>query len=281
MARRTSPAEVAAADADVEVELDRREARRSELEVVAGEAVPRQLGANQALEGRPKAGQARRAGLDVGRVGRVDADEDRVPAAGPAERRDRAGHLGKLQRGGAIVGLGDRPELLGAEGVRRQPADLLDGLGVDAAGRRERVADGLDPARSRSTRPAARRGTATRARRCRRARCRRGRRPRTPSRRRPSGRTRRRRTAGSPVRRRRSRPRSSCRTACCRAGPAPASTARPRRGTWREPRQPAAPREARRSGRGARRSAGRSSDRRRGRPARIPCVSGPRDSPSR
>ena len=234
---------MAAADADVEVELDRGETRRPELEVVAREPVARQLGADQPLESRTKAGQTGRAGLDVGGIGRVDADEDGVPAARPAESGDRAGHLGELQRGGSIVGLGDGPELLGAEGVGREPADLFDGLGVDAAGGRDRVANHLDPGRPRSTRPAARRGTGNRARRSRPARCRRGRRPRTPSRRRSSGRTPRRRTGGSPVRRRRSRPRSSCRTACCRAGPGPASTARPRRGTWREPRQPAAPHE--------------------------------------
>ena len=46
---------MAAADADVEVELDRGETRRTELEVVAREPVPRQLGANQPLESRTKA----------------------------------------------------------------------------------------------------------------------------------------------------------------------------------------------------------------------------------
>ena len=69
----------------------------------------------------------------------VDGDEDGVPAAGPAEGRGGALHVGAALGGGGVVGRGDRA-LLRAEGLRRVAPRRLDVLRVDAAGGRQRVA---------------------------------------------------------------------------------------------------------------------------------------------
>ena len=73
---------------------------------------------------------AARVGQDRLRIRRVDPDEDRVPAAGPAEARDRTRNAGRCQRGPSVVGFGHGSVLDRPEGGRSVLADLLDRLGV-------------------------------------------------------------------------------------------------------------------------------------------------------
>ncbi len=73
----------------------------------------------------------------------VGRGEHRQPAAGPAERRSGLLHPGKLPGCGLVVRAADRPELAGAEGLRRHAPDVLGVLGVPAIGHREGIARGL------------------------------------------------------------------------------------------------------------------------------------------
>ena len=70
---------------------------------------------------------------DVLRVLRIDADEHRVPAAGPAEACDRPGDAAEREGSVLVVALGDGSKLLRAKCRRRVLAHLLDRFGIDAA----------------------------------------------------------------------------------------------------------------------------------------------------
>ena len=76
----------------------------------------------------------------VGRIARQDAEEDRVPAAGPAEARDRAEHLRHELGRARIIGLGDGAELHCAECLRGPLLHFGDAFRIDAVARRQRIA---------------------------------------------------------------------------------------------------------------------------------------------
>ena len=96
----------------------------------------------------------------------VDRDEHRVPAAGPAARRDRALHARVAFRHRGVVVGGDGA-LLAAERLRRIEPRLRERLRVDAACRRQRVAHARDAGDGRDAR-----GRSPRRRRCRPRHCR-------------------------------------------------------------------------------------------------------------
>ena len=77
-------------------------------------------------------------------VARMDGDEDRVPAAGPAERRLGGGDAGVAHRHLLPVRLGDGAELHGAESLRRDLPHMLDRLAVHAETRGQWLEDGVD-----------------------------------------------------------------------------------------------------------------------------------------
>ena len=92
----------------MQLDLERDEARRVDLEVVAGQPV--------ALEERAQLVFER--GIDRVAAAPVDGDEHRVPAAGPAPRRDRALHARLALGHRGVVVRGDRA-LLAPERLRR------------------------------------------------------------------------------------------------------------------------------------------------------------------
>ena len=121
---------VAGRDADDQRDIERHEARRLDLHVVAGKAIGLEESAQLALEG----------GVDLAAAGAIHRDEDRVPGAGPAPRGDRALHVRMfLSEGGIVLGR-DRP-LLPLEGARRRELDRGQGLGIRPARRRQRIDD--------------------------------------------------------------------------------------------------------------------------------------------
>ena len=79
-------------------------------------------------------------GVDRQPARAVGGDEDRVPGAGPAEGRGRALDLAAALRHPRVVVGGDRA-LLDRERLGRVAADGVGGLGVGAAGCRQRVGD--------------------------------------------------------------------------------------------------------------------------------------------
>ena len=129
----TVAAHEAGRDADRQLELERHELRRVDLDVVPGEPERVQERAQLVLER-----VVDRAAADA-----VDGDEDRVPAPGPAPRRARLLHLGVPLGERRVVGHGDRA-LLRAERLRRVQPDALGRLRIRAAGGRQRVGHGGD-----------------------------------------------------------------------------------------------------------------------------------------
>ena len=69
---------------------------------------------------------------------RLGGDEDGVPAAGPAQRGDGIFDLRVHLRDACVVRHGDRA-LLRQESLRRAAANLVGGLGIDAAGGRQGI----------------------------------------------------------------------------------------------------------------------------------------------
>ena len=114
---------MAAPHADMQRDVERHEPRRADLEVVAGHAEALEV----AAQPRPERRVNRAAAEPVG------GDEHGVPAAGPAERRRGALHVGAPLGGGGIVGGGHRA-LLGAKRLGRVAARRLDVFRIDAAG---------------------------------------------------------------------------------------------------------------------------------------------------
>ena len=89
---------------------------------------------------------------EIGPVDRVDGDEDRVPAAGPAVRGDRALDVGEPLGRLRPVGLGDGAEELGVERLRRELANLLDRLRIGPCASGERIPQADDPRRGQDRR---------------------------------------------------------------------------------------------------------------------------------
>ncbi len=114
--------EVARLGADVQLDVERHEARRVDLDVVAGQPEALDEAAQLVFERR----------VDAVAAAPVDGDEHRVPAAGPATRRDGALHARLAFGHRRIVGRGDGA-LLPAERLRRVEARLRQRLRVDAA----------------------------------------------------------------------------------------------------------------------------------------------------
>ena len=121
-------AEMTVIDADQQVDLERDMDRLAQGDVVAGHAIAVQRG--------HRIGGERRIHRQAAFA--IDGDEHGVPAAGPAQPGGRALHavdaLGEL----GVVGRRHRP-LLGAEGLRRAPAQLGGRFRRDAAARGQGV----------------------------------------------------------------------------------------------------------------------------------------------
>ena len=69
----------------------------------------------------------------IGGIDRMNRDEHRVPAAGPAETRLCRRNIGMAQRHLLPVALGDCAELDGTEGLRCDLAHMFDGFRLLAA----------------------------------------------------------------------------------------------------------------------------------------------------
>ena len=115
-------------------DVERHEARRVDLEIVASQP--------ELLQKAPQLGLER----DIDRTSAfpIDGDEHRVPAPGPAPGRRGLLHLGMALRRARVVLLGDGA-LLRAEGLGGVEPNLIQGLGVDASLGRKRIADADDP----------------------------------------------------------------------------------------------------------------------------------------
>ena len=122
-------AEVVGLHADVELDVERDEARRVDLQVVTGHP--------EALD--EVADVLAKRVVDARSAGAVERDEDGVPAPRPAEGRGGALDAGMSLANGRVVRLGHRA-LLRAERLRRPLPHVLHALGLRAARRGQRVA---------------------------------------------------------------------------------------------------------------------------------------------
>ncbi len=117
--------EVAAGDADLQLDIERDMHRVGEFEVVAGQPEAFEEGAQGRLEG----------GIDRLAAAPVDHQENGVPAAGPAQAGGGALHVG-MALGGAGVVVGGDGALLRAESFRGIEADGVERFRLSAALRR-------------------------------------------------------------------------------------------------------------------------------------------------
>lgn len=116
--------EVAAGDADLQLDIERDMHRIGEFEVVAGQPETFEEGAHGRLECR----------IDRLAFTAVEHQENGVPAARPAQAGSGALHVG-VALGGSGVVVGGDSALLGAEGFRSVEADGVERFGFGAASR--------------------------------------------------------------------------------------------------------------------------------------------------
>ncbi len=123
-------AEMAVADANPDIDLERHVDRGADIEIIARELEAGEMRLDQQCEEGLEFGSTARQAMQIRLIDGVDRDEHRVPAAGPAETRLGRGDIGMPQRHLLPVVFGDGAELDGAERFRRDLAHLLDGLGL-------------------------------------------------------------------------------------------------------------------------------------------------------
>ncbi len=134
-------AEMVGSRADKQVDFQREELRRPNFEIVADESIAFQELRNSLRERGREPHDAFGLVDQVGRISRQDANECRVPAAGPAEDRHGAQHLRHELGRARIIGFGDGAELHGAECLGRPLLDFGDGFRIDAVARRQWIAN--------------------------------------------------------------------------------------------------------------------------------------------